>query len=860
MPSEVDAGTEGVAAAPVARRPGRLARLVGRARRLLLLHVRTLVPRRATLAAGLTAVTACAAVVTALASADSAITGSVARFEQAVSQGAQLVVVARSGTGLDAAQLSGIGRQTGVSATEQLLVAPVQVGKTAALLVGVAGDLDRFAAVRSVAPLTRATVVALLAGRVVVGPGLSPPTAHQVFTPTGLHRIHPVPGPSVGATAAVDGGRSLLAALPEAEALTGHGPTSVLVRVRAGTPVAGVAARLRSLLGGAADVDRPATLVGLATASVADVLAAFPVVELVVTLVAVVVAVTTMAAVARDAVRHVATLRLVGARQSQARTGVLLVGLGVGLVGVGLGLPLGALAGRWLLDRLPSFVLASLPVTVTYRVPVSAAASGAVAALGAALAAAWLGSRVLQGVAPAEAVRPTVTGTVDDRAPRPRPTLLAVSAVALGGLLLLTWRRPDTASVPAAALLVGAAGAVVVGLLPLLWRLATTGTGRLSRSGAVTAAALRRSSGRFAVAVTGVTAAVAVLLGVGEIAGDGAATASATFHSLAAPILWVGLGSAATVVPNGLPMGAGFLRAVESTPGVAAVRAGQFDTVQMGGREILLEGLVAGSATPLVAQAPPGAQRQLAEGTGAVVSTQVAQAFHLRTGQRLRLATPTGPRWLRVAAVDTVFVWPQGTIGFALPELQRWFHSPGSSWFEVVPRRGVPLGQLRGAVLATARRAGLRVTVLTGAQEIAGARSVVSALTRLLDGVEALCLVGVAATTFTTLAVAVTQRRRELGVLRAVGASARVVRRSVVLEGLAVGAAGVVLGVPTGLLVELVGLRVEAQAQGLPLAWSVAGGPVVLAIAAPLAMVVLGSALPAWRASRQTVAALVSRE
>lgn len=843
--------------------------MTGRVRRLLLVHVRTLVPRRTTLAAGLTAVAACAAVVTALSSAGTAITGSVARFEQAVTQGAQLVVVARSGGGLSGRQLEEIDHVAGVSATEQLLVDPVQVRGTDALLVGVAGDVGRFASVGALDPLTPATVLGLLAGDVVVGPGLDRKVAgagtgaggqDEVFTATGWHRVRAVPGPAAGGAAGVDDGRFLVAALPEAEALTGHGPTSVLVGVVPGAPVGRVQAALAHLLGGSADVDRPTTLVGLATASVADVLAAFPVVELVVTLVAVVVTVTTMAAVARDAVRHVATLRLVGARRSQARAGALLVGVAVGVLGVGVGLPLGAVAGRWLLDRLPSFVLASLPVTVTYRVPVSAVASGSAAALGAAVLAAWLGSRVLRGVAPIEAVRPTVTGAVDDRAPRLRPVLVAVAAAGVVAALLVAWRGPRTTVMPSAVVLLVAAGALAAGLLPVLWRLAVTAVARSGRSGAVTAAALRRSSGRFAVAVTGVTAAVAVVLGVGEIAGDGAAAAGATFRSLAAPILWVGLGSAATVVPNGLPMDDGFLRAVEATPGVAAVRAGQFDTVQMGGRQILLEGLDADSATPLVAQAPPAARRRLAAGTGAVISTQVAQAFHLHRGQRLVLATPAGPKSLRVAAVDTVFVWPQGTVGVALPELQRWFDSPGSSWLEVVPRPGVSPRRLRRAVDVTARRAGLHVTALTGAQEIAGARSVVGGLTRLLDGVEVLCLVGVAATTFTTLAVAVVQRRRELGVLRAIGASARVVRRSVLLESLTVGAAGVALGVPAGLLFELVGLRVEAQAQGLPLAWSLAFGPLSLAVAAPLVMVVLGAALPSWWASARTVAALVARE
>ncbi|GAA2512817.1 ABC transporter permease [Pilimelia columellifera] len=103
-----------------------------------------------------------------------------------------------------------------------------------------------------------------------------------------------------------------------------------------------------------------------------------------------------------------------------------------------------------------------------------------------------------------------------------------------------------------------------------------------------------------------------------------------------------------------------------------------------------------------------------------------------------------------------------------------------------------------------------------------------------------------------TLSLSVAQRRRELAMLRAVGASPGRVRRLVLGEAALLGIVGGLLGALAGVALAAAGLRLFAGAglmpEGLPLA-GVPSGVLAGLAAAGLTTIVAGS-LPAWRASQ----------
>lgn len=105
---------------------------------------------------------------------------------------------------------------------------------------------------------------------------------------------------------------------------------------------------------------------------------------------------------------------------------------------------------------------------------------------------------------------------------------------------------------------------------------------------------------------------------------------------------------------------------------------------------------------------------------------------------------------------------------------------------------------------------------------------------------------------FNTFQIVLSQRQRELALLRALGASAGQLLRSVVLESAVVGLVASIIGLGVGYLVAI-GLKAGLSAAGFPLA----RGAVVLdlvtvrnALVAGIVSTVVAALVPAWRASR----------
>jgi putative ABC transport system permease protein len=104
---------------------------------------------------------------------------------------------------------------------------------------------------------------------------------------------------------------------------------------------------------------------------------------------------------------------------------------------------------------------------------------------------------------------------------------------------------------------------------------------------------------------------------------------------------------------------------------------------------------------------------------------------------------------------------------------------------------------------------------------------------------------------FNAFGMAVTQRQRQIGALRSLGMTRRQVMRLVLVEALIIGGAGTLLGLTMGpllgrgLIVLLAELAGVAHGQG-----SMAVGGLLRAVASGLAITLLATLLPAWRATR----------
>lgn len=217
---------------------------------------------------------------------------------------------------------------------------------------------------------------------------------------------------------------------------------------------------------------------------------------------------------------------------------------------------------------------------------------------------------------------------------------------------------------------------------------------------------------------------------------------------------------------------------------------------------------------------------------------------------------PRPARRVRIAGIADITgnLAPAGT-GPTLFVPDRSLAAGGASRVDLVAADGDPAA-LRDAVTATLRADGIVATARTAADNRAAVLASFATLTRVLSAfvlasaLLALCVAGlVVANTF---AILLTQRTRELALLRCLGAGTSQVFRAVLAEATVLGAAAGALGVAGGYGAVAAAVAIGTRA-GLPIALpQVAPAPsaTALPILAAVALTVAAAGSPARRATR----------
>ena len=244
---------------------------------------------------------------------------------------------------------------------------------------------------------------------------------------------------------------------------------------------------------------------------------------------------------------------------------------------------------------------------------------------------------------------------------------------------------------------------------------------------------------------------------------------------------------------------------------------------------------------------------------GAVVTKRFAADHDLALGERFPITTPSGERLvLRVAAVDARPAFnPLGLADVSIPLalFDRAFQARDRRYV-FVNADGGPSAANAGALaraLAPYPDAKLRTTAQFRAAQESDLQDFLSLLYVLLALSVIVSVLGIV----NTLVLAVFERTRELGLLRAVGMTRRQVRRMVRHESVIVALIGATVGLGVGLF--LAALVTGALAdQGLTFALPV--GTLVAFVAVAVAAGMLAAVLPARRAARLDVLAALQYE
>jgi putative ABC transport system permease protein len=189
--------------------------------------------------------------------------------------------------------------------------------------------------------------------------------------------------------------------------------------------------------------------------------------------------------------------------------------------------------------------------------------------------------------------------------------------------------------------------------------------------------------------------------------------------------------------------------------------------------------------------------RLTAEGKGVVLSQTLSSLKSLHVGDTIDIPAPGG--MLRLPVVGVIEDWSdqQGSILLDRSVYRKWWNEDHVNTFRVYLRKGASRPAVRAAILerfGTTRR----LFVLTN-EEV---RTYITGLTdqwmaTSYSQIAVAVLVAVLGI-MNTLTVSIMDRRRELGVLQAVGARRRQIRYTIWMEAFGVGFVGIVLGLGLG--------------------------------------------------------------
>ena len=559
--------------------------------------------------------------------------------------------------------------------------------------------------------------------------------------------------------------------------------------------------------------------------------------------------------------RDIGMLRAIGTPRRVIRRMFLAESLLQGVIGTALGLVLG-----WLL-ALGAFAVMRPLVAQFMRMeigpPVFRPQTWALAiglGLLVTVLAAVLPARSASAITPLEAMRPQAADV--HRAVAGRRALVGVALVAVA-VFLLASREPTWVAVGSVVFLVAIALVTPAVVNPLASAFGSVVEALFAREGALARSNLQRNPGRSATTVT------AVMLGLASIVAM-LSVVAAIFSGFMAYID-KSMGSDYLVIPGSIVLQEGNVAAgprlgaeLRSVDGVAAVTSLRVANGRLDGQDVQVIGIDP-VAYPTVASlewngsSSDAAFGQLASGRWLIANGIFASQVGLEPGQAVELETPNGRRTYFVAGIGNDYLNAKlSTIYVSQGLLERDFATTNDLMFLLNRTPGADasaVGRAVESVVDDYPAFAMHSTEEWRAEQQAtfnGTLGIFYGLIAVLALPSLLALMN-------TLAISVLARTREIGMLRAVGATRRQVKRMVLAESLLLTLIGIAFGVLSGLWLGYA-LIVAMSNVGWEMPWAFPFDGVVVTIVVGLVFGVLAAVAPARAAAKLDVVEALHHE
>lgn len=559
--------------------------------------------------------------------------------------------------------------------------------------------------------------------------------------------------------------------------------------------------------------------------------------------------------------RDIGLLRAVGASRGTVLRMVMVESLLQGLAGTALGIAAGylainaalpLLAGVWNeYFHVPMGDPAFTPLTWALAVGLG---------LGVPLLSGWLPARAASRVTPLEALRPAAI----ESGWRATARRLAVGALLIA--LALTGLVSGELGLASLGVVLFLVALGVIG--PVLVRPIAQTSGRLlaialARESWIAQGNLVRQPDRSAITASTVMIALAIVVALSGVA------TSATSGLLS--YLERSLRADYLLVPESLVLGGGNVGAgpdlaasIREIPGITEVTTLRRTETLANDAGIQVIGVDPETYPRLsgllfTAGEPDSVYAQLGEGRTIIVNGVYGASSGVKVGSEILLATAEGPRPYRVVGIGVDYMNAKAATGYiSHANLERDFHETNDVLIMVNLEPGAGKAAVEAALLESARpypAFGVISYERLRESQVAGTAAMNYAMYLVISLLAIPSLLALA----NTLGINVLERTREFGMLRAVGAARRQVRRIVLAESLILVSMGAAFGILGGIWLGYV--LVQAQnAIGLPVPYYFPFGGILTAVALALLFGVLAAWLPARRAARLDVVRALAYE
>lgn len=565
--------------------------------------------------------------------------------------------------------------------------------------------------------------------------------------------------------------------------------------------------------------------------------------------------------------RDLSILRAVGMRRGEVMRLVLAEAGLQGLLGSLLGLAWGYGLASAMAQQMTSQFLAvyQLQMTTVTLTP-AAIATGLAVGLGAALVAAFAPARETVLVSPVEAMRPEAAAAPDSA--RPARIRAAVGVILLAGsaaAVALTW--PSEGMIPPLLLRIWSfllvlmlfsvvlmLPAMLTGLHRFLLRPALSAL--LGVTGRLAADNLVRRPTRTSATVSALMVSLSFMVAMGVVSASQLAAFEGWYEKAVAWDLNVSssfVGMAAQV-----EMDAALLEELAKVEGVELVSPQKMHATTLpDGQTAFLQAfdhhlLRRYSETPMEVGDWTTVVDQMEQGGGVIISPAVAHRLQVGLGETIQLATPLGERPFTVRGIMTDITPYGGTVQIDRRDYLAYWQDPSVTNIAVVVKEGVDAAVVKQRLLDRWGDS-LNLLVRLNLEFWQELRAQYDAVYSLLDGLTWIAVMVSGLAIANTLFAAVLERKREVGILRAIGTRQGEVIRMVAGEALGTGAVGGALGLTAGLALAGVMVSSLERVNGSSSVWTVDWTAVGSALVVALVIAPLVGMLPARWASRLDV-------